>query len=507
MNNYNPIKDIQKKRRLKYGTFAVALTAAVIALVVVINAIFTALCVKNGWFIDMTERDLYTPDPNALELLEQYRGSEEFNVKFIFCMPEDKLIKNELCNMVNNIVKRYDEEYDFISVEYVDINRNPQILDKYLNTTSASAKQTSVIVTNGENSIVYSIDSFFVSSDGSSNTIYAINADQKIVSAVMRLSGDNPVAYFVTNHGEEVNGTALRELFIDAGYEVKDIDLSKEELDPAAKVVVINNPKTDFWGNEQEGTVNVNEIKKLDALLDGSAALMVFLDNERNPLPVLEDFLADWGIKFERQSVIDDSSSAPATDGKVIYAKYAASTVGSSITSSLTEMSNPPKPVITNCRPITLLYDDTIGKYFSNNGATRYASSVLVTSSSAKASPLDEGGRSGKGIMNVLTVTVQDRMKDNVRQQSFVLAGGTNAFADSQYINGSSYANKDILYNAMKVFSKKQVPVGVTAKVFSDDTLTITAEEANRWTAICTVLLPAIAAGVGIFVYARRRYL
>lgn len=503
MNNYNPIKDIQKKRRFKYGAFAVTLTAAVIALIVVINAIFTALCVKNGWFIDMTERDLYTPDPNAMELLEQFRGSEEFNVEFVFCMPQDKLIKNELCNMVHNIVKRYDEEYDFISVRYVDINQEPQILDKYLFTTSATPKQTSVIVNNGVNAIVYSINSFFVSSDGTTESIYAINADHKIVSAVMRLSGDNPVAHFVTNHGESSDNTALRVLFEDAGYKVKDIDLSTENIDPSAKVVVINNPKTDFWGDNQV----VNEIKKLDNFLDGSAALMVFLDETANELPILENFLSDWGIKFERQSVSDTVSCAPGTDGKVIYAKYTDSTIGSAITSSLKESSRPLKPVITNCRPITLLYDDVAGKIFSNNNAVRYATSLLTTSSNAKALPLDEGGKSGEGIMNVLTLTLQDKMKDNVKQQSFVLAGGTNAFSDSQYINGSSYANKDILYNALKVFSKKEVPVGMTPKVFSDDTLTITAEEANRWTAICTVLLPAIVAGVGIFVYARRRYL
>ena len=496
------MKDIQKKRRFKYGAFAVTLTAAVIALVVVINAIFTALCVKNGWFIDMTERDLYTPDPNAMELLEQYRGSEEFNVEFIFCMPEDKLIKSELCNMVHNIVKRYDEEYDFISVRYVDINQNPQILDDYLLTTSATPKQTSVIVNNGVNAIVYSINSFFVSSDGTTDSIYAINADQKIVSAVMRLSGENPVAHFVTGHGESVDNTALRVLFEDAGYQVKEIDLTEKDIDPDSKVVVINNPKTDFWGGNQA----VNEIKKLDSFLDGSAALMVFLDETADELPILEDFLSDWGVKFERQSVRDTSSGVPGTDGQVIYAKYSDSSIASPITSSLKDSSRPLKPVITNCRPITLLYDDTVGKYFSNNGATRYATSVLVTSSNAVGRPL-EGGEPVKGVKNVLTLTVQDKMKDNVKQQSFLLAGGTNAFSDSQYINGSSYANKDILYNAMKIFSKKEVPVGITAKVFSDDTLTITAEEANRWTAICTVLLPAIVAGVGIFVYARRRYL
>ena len=126
--NYNPINDIQKKRRFKYGTFALVLTTAVIALVILINAIFGALCIKNTWYVDMTERDLYTPDPNAMKLLEEYRGSAEFNVEFIFCMPEDKLIKNEYCNMVNTILKNYDEEYDFISVKYIDINRNPQLI-------------------------------------------------------------------------------------------------------------------------------------------------------------------------------------------------------------------------------------------------------------------------------------------------------------------------------------------------------------------------------------------
>ncbi len=498
--NYDPIKDIQKKRRFKYGAFAVTMTAAVIALVVVINAIFTALCVKNGWYIDMTERDLYTPDPNAMELLEQYRGSEEFNVEFIFCMPEDKIANHNLCNMVNNVLKRYDEEYDFISVKYVDINKNPQLLDKYLNNTAASPSRTSVIVTNGRNSIVYAIDTFFVSSDGSADSFYAINADQKIVSAVMRLSGDNPIAYFVTNHGEAVEGTALRELFVDAGYNVKNIDLTTEELDPAAKVVVINNPKTDFWGADQA----VNEIKKLDNLLDGSAGLMVFLDETANELPILEDFLEHWGVRYERQSVRDYESSVPGSDGKVIYAKYVTEGTAAAITKSLRESSSPQKPVITNCRPITLLYDE---KYFSNNGAARIASSVLVTTSDAVAYPLEEGGESNKGIMNVLTLTVQNKYKDSVQQQSFLLAGGTNAFSDSQYINGSSYANKDILYNAMKIFAKKNVPVGMTAKVFSDDSLLITAEEANRWTAICTVLFPAVIAVVGIVVYARRRYL
>lgn len=498
MNN-NHIKNIQRKRRLKYGGFAMALTVSVIALVVVINAIFTALAQKNMWYIDMTERDLYTPDPKAMTLLEEYRGSEEMNIEFIFCMPEDSLVMNEMCNMVNNLVKAYAEEFDFISVKYVDINNNPQILDKYLFTSTAAPKTTSVIVTNGKNAIVYAIDSFFVSSDGSTSSIYALNADYKIASAVIRLAGDNPIAYFVTNHGEEANNSALRELLVDAGYDVRSIDLTKEDPSPDTKLIVINNPVTDFWGADQ----SVNEIKKLDTVLDGSAGLMVFLDEKTNELPVLEDYLSHWGVKFERQSIRDYENGLAGSNGTELVAEYVTEGTGASLTSSLRELSSVPKAIVTGCRPITQLYSE---KYFSGNGGTRSVSSVLTTSKTAVASPLDDGGESAVGRFNVLTVTVQLRMKDNTAYNSFLLAGGTSAFSDDAYLSGS-YANRDIIFNTMKQFSKKNVPIDIDPKIFSDESLSLTAKEANQWTAICTVLLPAIVSGIGIFVYARRRYL
>ena len=134
---------------------------------------------------------------------------------------------------------------------------------------------------------------------------------------------------------------------------------------------------------------------------------------------------------------------------------------------------------------------------------------LLTTSSSktAVASPLDEEGSEVKGVYNLMTVTVDDRYKDNVPQRSYVLAAGTSSFADDKYISGNTYANRDIIFNVMKQFARKTAPLDIDAKVFSDTSLSITSAQANQWTIICTLLLPAIAAGVGIYVYARRRYL
>ena len=162
MNDYT--KNLQRRRRLKYGSFAVALTAAVIALVVIINIVFSALSEKNLWYTDMTERDLYRPDSAAVTLLEEYRSADEdFKISFIFCTPEDKLASNQLVDMVHRLIKRYQKLFDFISIEYVDIVQNPQVLDKYMFTSvSTNIKETSIIVANGNNSILYTADSFFL---------------------------------------------------------------------------------------------------------------------------------------------------------------------------------------------------------------------------------------------------------------------------------------------------------------------------------------------------------
>lgn len=498
-------KNKQRKRRFKFGAFAVALTAAVIALVVVINIIFTALAEKNLWYIDMTERDLYTPDQGAITLLEQYNGLEDFNISFIFCMPEDQLGSNQLVNMVHNQIKRYQKLFDFITIEYIDIVNNPQLLDKYQFNSVSTPKTTSVIVANGNNAILYSIDSFFYT-DSDSGSIFAFNGDYTIASAVIRLSGDNPIAYFVTNHNEDVSGSALRQLFVDAGYDVKDIDLSKEDPDyNNAQVIVINNPTYDFYGPDD----SVNELKKLELFLDSNGGLMVFMDATKNEMPNLDAFLAEWGVVFERQLLRDKENSLAGSLGNEIVAEYVSEGTGASLTKDLRALSNPPKAIAANSRPITTLYNGTEGKYFVGKG-TRYCCPILTTSSSktAVAKSLDDQNSGEiKGVYNLMTVTVDDRYKDNVPQRSYVLAAGTTSFSDDKYIGGNAYANRDIIFNVMKQFARRTTPLDIDAKVFSDTSLSLTSAQANKWTVICTLLLPTVTAGVGIYVYARRRYL
>ena len=53
-NKQTAKKSLFSDRRFKYGSLAVGLTAAFIALVVALNAVIYALAYTYGWYIDLT---------------------------------------------------------------------------------------------------------------------------------------------------------------------------------------------------------------------------------------------------------------------------------------------------------------------------------------------------------------------------------------------------------------------------------------------------------------------
>ena len=80
MNNNIYADKIKKHRRLKFGAFAVGLTAAVIALIVIINVVFSSLASKFMWYADMTKEQIYGITQQSVDLLDDYRGTKEFGM-------------------------------------------------------------------------------------------------------------------------------------------------------------------------------------------------------------------------------------------------------------------------------------------------------------------------------------------------------------------------------------------------------------------------------------------
>ena len=66
-----------KNRKFKYGSAAVGLTCVAVALIVIVNVIFSALSDRYRWYVDMTKEKIYGISDSSIALLDSYKDEPE----------------------------------------------------------------------------------------------------------------------------------------------------------------------------------------------------------------------------------------------------------------------------------------------------------------------------------------------------------------------------------------------------------------------------------------------
>lgn len=483
------------ERKKSYYLISTVITALVVAVAVIANVIFFALASHFTWYIDMTEGQVFTLSKEARSFLDEV-GSD---VNIYFTVEADEIYDTSpYLNYVYRTALEMESTYKNINVECIDIVKNPGFFKQYYQTAAQQIYTTSVVVESGTEFRIYYIDAFFVT-DEDGETIWAYQGEYKLVSAILSVTdSEKPPVYFTASHGEKVgeNALALKNLFSDAGYEIINIDLSKDDISEDARIVIINDPIYDFGGIDDE----VDEIAKLDDFLDRKGCLMVFTSPEyAGNLTNLSEFMAEWGIAFNPDTYVKDMDNSVSTDGKSIVAKYADSdTLGASLYSDIASLDTMPKTILKNAMPLTILWE----KNSMLNG-TIEVSSVLLSNESAKA--LSNGNESELGVAPLMTISRDTTIENNEYYYSYVLACGSADYVNSGYLTSNTYANADILYNTIKLTGRERILADIEYKILDDTALDITTAQANNWTVILTVTLPVIIALGGTVVWIRRK--
>ncbi len=506
---------IFKNKKFKYGATSIVFTSVCIALIIVFNIVFTALSNQFLWSIDMTEEQLFTLSDESKELLKDV----DKEITITFCMPLDTLESSERTNLVYQCAREYEANFDNVKVDCVDIIANPTLVEKYANTTNAHINKESIIVKSDDDFRTFSLSAMFAT-DSSTGEEIAFSGEIKFTTALLQLSEDKPIAYFTTGHGETTgneNGRpALWTLFEEAGYEVKTIDLTKEDFEEKAHVLIVNAPKYDFLGAGND----TDEITKIGKFLDRTSTpgnLMVFLDPTTPDLPELEALLEEWGIKVE-DAVIRDNQNSLSADSLKLNSVYSNESLGSQLTTTLQQMDSMPKTVSNYTRPLSIIWTpDSTRNQTKNEGysqvtntlASRYASPVLMSYDTAVAYSINEPDKTidEKSPYNLMTITRQSQIIDSIEYSSYVMVTGSTEFASDAYLNNVTYANDEILYSAMRVMGKENIPTNLQHKYFHDDALEITQKAANNWTIVVVAVVPMIVFGIGLFVQIRRKHL
>ena len=469
------------------------LSLVVIAAVVVVNVIFSAFAYKENWYVDLTKDKLYELSDGGRELLDGI----EADITVHFCAPFDKLEGNYMSNMVLNLTKEISAEYDNISYDYIDINKNPSKLDKYKSTEETVFTTSTVIIESADGAFrALNMVNMFYYNDESYSDPWAFNGELRLITAMLQcVESDSPIAYFTNTHGEEISA-GLAQVFTDAGFTVLPIDLSKDEIDENARVIIISGPKYDFEGISEYTAGKKSEIEKIDDFLDSFGSIMVFMEPGTQELPELETFLSEWGIEFD-DSKLKDTTNSEGGDTFTVVGNYSLEeTLGGQLVSELISSGTPPKTIVKNVRPINILWE-------TNPSNGRQASAAVYSAGTAERHADD--GTVESGSYPLVVVSQEARYIENTPHPAYVFAVGSTEFASDQALK-PSYANSYILYTMIREMGKTQVPIELDLKVFESNDISITTGESHAWMWITAVAIPLCVAAVGFVVYIRRKH-
>ena len=480
-----------KSRKFKYGSVATAVTAVVIALVVIANVIFTLLSDAYSWKVDITSYDLYSISDSSKQIVDSLTQNDiTINMTVMYSEEEYPAEFKEM-------VKRFANLSNKIHLSFVDPVVNPTALKAY--GAEYNIEEGSIVVENGNRRRIISFEDMYEADSSTGAVTY--KTEQCLASAVLYVTKEEvPLVYFINGHGE-AGYESLMSLLANNGADVEEVKLSQlTEYDPLARLMVICGPTMDY----SEG-----EIRKLQEFLANDynyeRDLMFFSNPEIESLANLDAFLADWGMKLNNDIVLESdsySASSYASDGVsgplyLIPSYSEAEVSGVQITADYLS-------VVPNARSITLLFES---QDITETGAllTTSAESYAKSADGVHAS-YDQASDDAKGPFNVATIATRYKFLNNVAVESHVFLAGSVDILNQTLMTYNG--NNNFIYNVYKMMVNETEAEILDANKAAGSTMMTLTTSAVRWASIIFVgVIPAIFLILGLIVYFRRRYL
>lgn len=561
------------RSKLKRSIVHTGITLLVIVAVLAVNIGFTLLSNRYLVRLDMSGVNYSEISDESLALLNELKP-EENNITIYFLADADELRStrrgyansyytnmgyeaptSDLWGMkyVYDFALELANRYDFIHVDHLNLSKDTEALEIYRTTVGTTLTKQNVIVDNytsecddagnpvldeegnpikHHNFRIISRDAFF-SMNSETSYAYAFRGDLCFTSNILSLSGKNPTVYFVAGHGEPVGeyqagegsssgdygkAQALRDLFFDAGFITKKIDLSKEHEtlfeDESARIIVLYGPTSDFTGDSAYAEGGVSEIAVLrQFLVRKDHHMMVFMDQTQEELPNLEEYLYDyWGVSFEDALIKDSGKNSLSQDGMSFFADYETNeySVGINLTSQLFELDSLPRAAFSASRAITFdpRFVQSVG-YSEMSAAIMAGPTFLApegtTAVDSNGNATEEGDQSGQCLAALTYESMYN--SDNEELTTYVFSCGGTGFASEEFLNSTSYANRDVLFYTMRLMGRETVPFDIDFKVLEDEGLAdITDSQATAWTIVLCSLIPVGMLAVGTVVFIKRRH-
>ncbi len=511
-------KKLRNQALLKRGGYAMAITAAVLAGIIVLNVLLGVLAKRVPLEFDMT---LDKKNSISAENIDYIKGIKK-EVKITVCANESDYLGymsnyapqlysvmddySQYYDQTLTLINRYDNYNSKIKVEFVDTQdtKFTEITAKY---SQEQIKYGDLIVTCNEGGTerykvvnfqdIYTLeaDETYAAYGMSGYTITGNNIETALTGAIAYVTSavDKKVA-FITGHSKEDYTTNYRELLKNNNYEIdviNDTIITKLSNDYDAIFVIA--PTVDFIDSE---------LDIISSFLDDDGKYgkgLVFIADAASPyLPNFYEFLAEWGIEVREGLMFETEQGNHMPDEPTVLGSYPQSDdeILNSIQMCITGYNVPLKPAFESNNTITTtqlmvtpetVVNAPVGTPNSWTGADKYTKEAFSTVIQAKRFNYDN---------------------DNNPIQNYVFALSSIEFIYGDYSETSAISNKNIAFKvAERAVGAEDTGISFVTKTIENESFATQVTEAARniMLVIFVVLLPLSMIGLGIFVYIRRK--
>jgi hypothetical protein len=498
-------------KALKYGTLATVFTAIVTAIVIVVNLIAQTVTEKYDLTFDLTDDDIFKISQDTIDYLTQVDEKVQIIVLAEKSLFEDREIYYK---QASEVIQKYALYNDNITVEYIDMNSNPNYVSKFKDLYQGDLTEGEIVVyregTGDDDSdrikVLSLNDMFTTSTDSTTGTtsVTQSNAEQVLTSAVMYVTDANPKkAVLVTSDMPQsvyYAANSLLTILDSNGYDLDSVDLLTDDLDiESTDLLLILSPLNDF---------NKTVIDKISDFLynDGNLGknVLYMANYDQNSTSNIDEFLEEWGLSVGDYYIAEGDSAASQTVN--VYG------LQSSIKSSIGVIANDDYAdmVTDTTLPIAVPVSRPIEILWENNG-DRETTSILTTPDTSALVPLDADSTfdistAVTGAQNVVAMGSKYIYNDsNEKVTSNVLVFGSAFMSDIYITQDTSYNNGEFILNCINKTTGKSEGITIVPKSLSISTIQISEAQYTAIRNVVVFLIPLLVVVIGIVVYVKRR--
>lgn len=285
------IKKLFQSNDSKRGSYTLAMTSIVIAIVIVFNMIVN-LIPENKRQFDISSTNIYEISSKSKKII----NNVDHDVTF-YVLAE----KSNTDKRIKTFINKYASLSDKIHIKWIDPVLHPSALTKYgteENNIVISCKKTNRTTTVSFDDILVSSTSYYSTSSSASS----FDGDGQLTSALNYVTSDKEYkAYYTSGHGESSLSSEVTSLLTKSRISTSDLLLmTATSIPDDCDLLIIDGATSDF---------TKDEVKLLSSYLKKGGKVVTLLALTNKSMKNLYGLLKDYGLTVQSGYIADTERS------------------------------------------------------------------------------------------------------------------------------------------------------------------------------------------------------